>query len=396
MDRVLRHDERAWHIAWNPTKPLLATCSADKSVRLYTYSSSTSDDSSDLKFSHISTIPTGHSKTVRAIAWSPAGKSLATASFDTNIGIWEQEAGSDDEVGEGGSSAGEWECAALLEGHETECKSVAYSSSGTLLASCSRDKTVWIWEVHPDSDFECVSVQMEHTQDVKCVTWHPTEELLASASYDDTIRLYIDDPSDDWYCFATLTGHSSSVWSISFSPCGSYLASGSEDCTVRIWKRVKVKEQQWECVDVLKEHERSVYSLSWGVGKSSTDGGLGWLASTGGDGRINVWEFTESSEPNAQTTPQHRLIARLESAHDFSDVNTISWCPRAGFENMLATAGDDATARKQRAIRSIKISYMPIEQQLPGVADLTISYAKPTNSYGVVPLLHPTTLDLVP
>ena len=96
-----------------------------------------------MTFSHISTIPTGHTKTVRAVAWAPSGNTLATASFDANIGIWEQEA---DEDNEGVVKGGEWECASLLEGHETECKSVAYSSSGTLLASCSRDKTVWVWE----------------------------------------------------------------------------------------------------------------------------------------------------------------------------------------------------------------------------------------------------------
>ena len=188
---VSGHEDRAWHVAWNPMKPLLASCSADKSVRIYNYKGGV--DESDLTFSHINTIPTGHTKTVRAIAWSPSGTTLATASFDSNIGIWEQEVSRD--IGEA-PIKGEWECASLLEGHETECKSVAYSSTGTLLASCSRDKTVWIWEgkrfftpcqaftldsllqVHPDSDFECMAVLMEHGQDVKCVAWHPTEEVI--------------------------------------------------------------------------------------------------------------------------------------------------------------------------------------------------------------------------
>jgi cytosolic iron-sulfur protein assembly protein CIAO1 len=93
---------------------------------------------------HSTTIPTGHTKTVRALAWSPSGKTLATASFDSNIGIWEQEEAKDED-----EPQGEWECVSLLEGHETECKSVAYSCTGTLLASCSRDKTVWIWEGQP-------------------------------------------------------------------------------------------------------------------------------------------------------------------------------------------------------------------------------------------------------
>ena len=38
-----------------------------------------------------------------------------------------------------------------------------------------------------------------------------------------------------------------------------------------------------------------MYSVTWGIGKPDTTqtGGesLGWIASTGGDGRINVWAF---------------------------------------------------------------------------------------------------------
>jgi WD40 repeat protein len=131
------HEDRAWHVAWNPSKPILASCSADKSVRIYGYHT---NNDNGLQFQLFAAIPTEHTKTVRAVAWSPSGKTLATASFDSNIGIWEQE------EGEEGDHKGEWECTSSLEGHETECKSVGYSSSGTLLASCSRDKTVWIWE----------------------------------------------------------------------------------------------------------------------------------------------------------------------------------------------------------------------------------------------------------
>jgi cytosolic iron-sulfur protein assembly protein CIAO1 len=184
---------------------MLASCSADKSVRLYSYSPSGSpivnehttgyepSPHQSFTFKHISTIDTGHAKTVRAIAWAPSGSTLATASFDSNIGIWEQEP--EDNLD---ADSREWECTSLLEGHETECKSVAYSASGTLLASCSRDKTVWVWEgsllcasvfqvillslVHPDSDFECLAVMMEHTQDVKSVTWHPAEEVKRAST----------------------------------------------------------------------------------------------------------------------------------------------------------------------------------------------------------------------
>src|SRR5260221_8795502 len=123
------HEDRAWQVAWNIKKPLLASCSADKTVRLYSYTNN--------EFQHITTIPTGHAKTVRAVAWSPSGESIATASFDANIGVWEQE------TEDGGE--GQWECVVTLEVHEIEGKSLEYSYNGNYLTSGIRDKMLWIW-----------------------------------------------------------------------------------------------------------------------------------------------------------------------------------------------------------------------------------------------------------
>lgn len=162
-------------------------------MQLYSYTT----DGTPPKFSVASNVSTEHTRTVRSVAWAPSGQTLATASFDSNIGIWE--AVRDDSWEENNAGQIEWDCVGTLEGHETECKSVAYSCTGTLLASCSRDKTVWIWEgasftsciptfflgssltsilsVQPDAEFECLGVLMHHTQDIKCVAWHPKEEV---------------------------------------------------------------------------------------------------------------------------------------------------------------------------------------------------------------------------
>jgi len=179
--RPAGHSDRAWQVTWSPTERLLASCSTDKTVRLWSYAGR-GKDARFLSQGSISTgpsdrpsarsvigpaptergeltplgarlPPSGHSRTVRSLAFSPSGSSLALASFDSTVSIWERTPSSPSAAGadEGEGAEGEWECVSTLEGHDSECKAVAWSASGGLLASCSRDKSVWVWEGASDS-----------------------------------------------------------------------------------------------------------------------------------------------------------------------------------------------------------------------------------------------------
>lgn len=341
--------ERTWLTAPHPSLPIVATCSSDKTVRIYSLTN----------FNLLSTVSGGHKRSVRSCAWKPLVKGesvLATGSFDATVGIWRrwdsygrEEGGSadwgvDDEDsplngrgprGDDEDEDEEWRFAVLLDGHDSEVKSVSWSPSGTLLATCSRDKSIWIWEDLDDGDnnFETVAVLQEHSGDVKCVAWHPVEECLASASYDDTIRMWRED-IDDWGQVACIKGHEGTVWTVDWEGVdnvpstrsvkeelgeeeasslparwreqhalsGPRLISCSDDRTVRVWRR-RPKQQPsssssgipsiirpvgidetWDEEAVLpRAHDLSIYAVAWSKR-------TGLVASTGADGRIVVYE----------------------------------------------------------------------------------------------------------
>lgn len=181
VSELAGHTDPAWQVAFNPSRPLLASCSTDKTFRIYSYTlpqtntpplaADTSAGASSSSFPHASsqkptfqlvgTTKTEHKRTIRSISWAPSGRTLATGSFDSTVGVWEEVDPDDEDEDEeadgpdvdgdermsGGRAGGkEWECVTTLEGHESECKSVAFSSDGGLLGSCSRDKSVWVWE----------------------------------------------------------------------------------------------------------------------------------------------------------------------------------------------------------------------------------------------------------
>ncbi|KAI0465310.1 hypothetical protein LJB42_000540 [Komagataella kurtzmanii] len=330
------HTDKCWATSIHSKLPLLATVSGDRTCRVYNLETKrlivVLDDDS-------------HSKTLSSVEWKPTGEfpSLAIGSFDSTISIW----GNEEAVLEDEDS---WTLMAIIEGHENEIKGVSWSHDGVYLASCSRDKSIWIWEADDNNEeFECVFVVQEHTQDVKHVTWHQHENVLASSSYDDTVKLFKQDDydEDDWVNVADLTGHEGTVWSSDFEKKGervTRLSSSSDDGTIRIWKILHAADEQpsidsklpstiktdtnqdvWELETILPIiHHGPIYSVAWGEN--------GYIASVGSDGRIVVYKELNSKE--------WQIIVSQPHSHGVYEINNIKW-----HGDRLITAGDDGLVK---------------------------------------------------
>jgi len=229
-------------VAFAPDGTLLATGSADQTVRLW-----------ELPGGRLQRTFSGHTETVSAVAFSPDGKTLASASFDGTVRLWDAATGKSRAVLRAGrgavltiafSSDGKrlatggfdsrvylWETEAgvvkqTLKGHRSWVNAVAWSTSDHL-ATGSSDGTVRLWNA--SGTFERELVGSDRDGEVRSVTWAADGKSVAAGMRYGVVNVW---SVSDGQLERALRGHRGDVWAVAFSPDGKLLASADGD-----WRR---------------------------------------------------------------------------------------------------------------------------------------------------------------
>lgn len=216
---LIREGGKLDAIAFSPDGLTLATASGDsRTVTLW-----------DVPTGQEQASLTGHAGSIWSVAFSPDGRRLAAATGRVPAAA---ESAGDGQVGEirlWDLSGRKPKPRASLIGHGYGIVSAAFSPDGATLASGGFDRAAKLWDVASVQEWATLE---GHEGWVAAVAFSPDGTLLATGSHDQTIKLW---DAATGHEMTTLRGHTGNVYTVAFSPDGTRLASGSLDGTVRLW-----------------------------------------------------------------------------------------------------------------------------------------------------------------
>ncbi len=283
---------------------------------------------------------TGHSRYIAALAWSPDGSKIATASGDGTVQVWDAASGTSIYTYTGHQNQNQnasvnavawsldsttvysaatdiqvWKAVDgtklfTYTGHSNNTiHCLALSPDGKSIASGSDDNTVQVWDANSGSHLAT------HTANgtVRSLTWSPDGARIASTVYD-TVEVW---NSTSGNLLNTYKGHSgNNVNAVAWSHNGKHVASGSDDRTVQVWDAASLSASY-----TYTGHAQPVYAVSWSADDSR-------VASGGADITVQVWNASGGS---------NRFVYH---GHN-SQVNTVEWSPNG--KEVASGSGDPNT-----------------------------------------------------
>lgn len=114
-------------------------------------------------------------------------------------------------------------------------RSISVAADGTLLVAANNRGNCYIWKMENGRDTTdlkpILKLEAHETHILRCLL-SPDVRLLATCSADGSIKIW---NTSDFTLEKVLTGHQRWVWDISFSADSAYLVSASSDHVARLW-----------------------------------------------------------------------------------------------------------------------------------------------------------------